>query len=54
MVIILGIGLITYKTIQKNTLLAVVDKEENTPSDAFRYTKAIKNVKKTHHKQQKV
>lgn len=46
MVIILGIGLITYKTIQKNTLLAVVDKEENTPSDAFRYTMAIKNVKK--------
>ncbi|MNJ93594.1 hypothetical protein D3C87_112790 [compost metagenome] len=46
LVIILGIGLITYKTIQKNTLLAVVDREENTPSDAFRYTMAIKNVKK--------
>ncbi|MGJ1417743.1 hypothetical protein, partial [Sphingobacterium multivorum] len=46
LIIILCIGLITYKTIQRNTLLAVVDKEENAPSDSFRYTMAIKEVKK--------
>jgi len=46
LIIILCIGLITYKTIQRNTFLAVVDKEENAPSDSFRYTMAIKEVKK--------
>jgi len=44
--IILGISLITFKIIEKNALLAVVETKDNRFSDSARYAMAIKDVKK--------
>ncbi len=46
LVIILGVGLIAFKTNKKNALLAVVDTKENELSDDARYAMAMIEVKK--------
>ncbi|WP_313267903.1 murein L,D-transpeptidase catalytic domain-containing protein [Sphingobacterium sp.] len=46
LIIILGVGLIAFKTNQKNALLAVADTKENELSDAARYAMAMKEVKR--------